>query len=189
MTRLDKTRKYLRQYHRDIGYIIAVLVIIYSVSGVAVNHIDDWNPNYSVEKIDGKTDPVNPGDKNDDQLAQIIINKLNITEQYKTSFRETEEKFKIFFEGNEVEFNLSTGEYSQVKIQKRWFLKEFNVLHKNEVKKVWTYVADVFAVLLIVLAVSGLIMVKGSKGFVWRGLILSLIGTAIPVFFLWLYFW
>ncbi len=189
MTRLDKARKYLRQYHRDIGYLIAVLVIIYSVSGVAVNHIDDWNPNYTVEKIDGKTDPVSNGEISDDELAQKYIQKLNITEQYKTSFRESEEKFKIFLEGNEVDINLLTGEYSMVRIQQRWLLKEFNVLHKNEVKKVWTYVADAFALLLIFLALSGLMMVKGSKGFVWRGLIFTIIGTAVPVFFLWLYFW
>ncbi len=35
--------------HRDIGYLIAGLTIIYAVSGIALNHKHDWNPNYIIE--------------------------------------------------------------------------------------------------------------------------------------------
>ena len=35
-----------RVSHRDIGYLIAGLTIIYALSGIALNHKNDWNPNY-----------------------------------------------------------------------------------------------------------------------------------------------
>ncbi len=45
-----KWRRVVRVFHRDIGYVAAALTIIFSISGIAVNHIEDWNPNYVVEK-------------------------------------------------------------------------------------------------------------------------------------------
>jgi hypothetical protein len=36
--------------HRDLGYLCFGLTIIYVISGVAVNHIDSWNPTYALEK-------------------------------------------------------------------------------------------------------------------------------------------
>jgi len=32
--------------HRDIGNFVAALTVVYCISGIAVNHIEDWNPNY-----------------------------------------------------------------------------------------------------------------------------------------------
>ena len=41
-------RKLIIATHRDVGYFFAGLTVIYAVSGVALNHIDDWNPNYVI---------------------------------------------------------------------------------------------------------------------------------------------
>jgi hypothetical protein len=67
------------------------------------------------------------------------------------------------------------------------FLKEVNFLHLNKPKQVWTYVADVFAVLLMFLAISGIVMVKGNKGISGRGKWLVLAGIMVPVIFLIIY--
>ena len=40
-------RKWFRVLHRDIGYVAVALIIAYGVSGLAVNHIEDWNPSYT----------------------------------------------------------------------------------------------------------------------------------------------
>ena len=40
-------RHLFRVVHRDIGYVAVALTLAYGLSGIAVNHIDDWNPNYS----------------------------------------------------------------------------------------------------------------------------------------------
>ena len=41
-------RKLIIATHRDVGYFFAGLTVIYAVSGIAVNHIEDWNPNYVI---------------------------------------------------------------------------------------------------------------------------------------------
>ncbi len=53
-----KLRKLNRVTHRDIGYLITGLTIIYAISGVALNHMHDgnWNPNYIIEKTEISTD-------------------------------------------------------------------------------------------------------------------------------------
>ena len=38
--------KFNRVTHRDMGYLIAGLTIIYALSGIALNHKNNWNPNY-----------------------------------------------------------------------------------------------------------------------------------------------
>jgi hypothetical protein len=42
-------------------------------------------------------------------------------------------------------------------------------LHENQVKG-WSYVADIYAGILIFLALSGLFMVPGKNGFMRRGI-------------------
>ena len=46
---MKKLRKWSRILHRDIGYFFIGTTIIYGLSGIALNHMNDWNPNYKVE--------------------------------------------------------------------------------------------------------------------------------------------
>ena len=43
-------RKLNNALHRDVGYLIVGLTIVYGVSGLAVNHRADWNPSYRTAK-------------------------------------------------------------------------------------------------------------------------------------------
>ena len=43
-------RGVFRIIHRDVGYVAVALTIAYALSGIAVNHIEDWNPNYSLDE-------------------------------------------------------------------------------------------------------------------------------------------
>ena len=43
-----RLRRLIAVVHRDLGYACAAMTIIYAISGVAVNHVADWNPNYSI---------------------------------------------------------------------------------------------------------------------------------------------
>ena len=45
-----KFKRLIIATHRDIGYFFAGLTVLYAISGVAVNHIDDWNPNYVIRR-------------------------------------------------------------------------------------------------------------------------------------------
>src|SRR5690606_41194055 len=40
-------RPWLRAIHRDVGYLAVGLTFVYALSGLAVNHIQDWDPNFT----------------------------------------------------------------------------------------------------------------------------------------------
>ncbi len=181
-------RKWNFVLHRDIGYLCIGLTILYAISGVAVNHIDDWNPSYeiskeslSIGKIERKSVIVSK------EEVDSILEKIGANQKFKNYHQTDENSLKIFLEDNKIKVNLKTGEVTQKISKRRFLLFESNFLHLNHPKKLWTYVADLYAVGLLILALSGLLMIFGKKKIKQRGVILSTIGFAIPVVFLVLY--
>jgi hypothetical protein len=57
-------------------------------------------------------------------------------------------------------------------------------LHATRGKQAWKYISDVYALLLLYLAISGLFMIKGKLGLRWRGTILVAAGVAVPVLYI-----
>ena len=69
-------------------------------------------------------------------------------------------------------------------VKARFLLKSLNTLHLNEIKSAWTYFSDLYAILLIYLALSALFMVRGKKGVKsLRGLLVAA-GFIIPAIFM-----
>lgn len=182
-------RKWLRILHRDIGYIATGLTVIYSISGIAVNHVQDWNPNYVITESTTQIGIVPDSVVNSDNLVQYILKKVGETGKLKNSFYPDSTSVKIFVEGNTITANIKSGEVFQEKVKSRAVFRETNFLHLNAPKKVWTYVADVFAVALIFLAISGLFMIKGKKGITGRGAWLTALGVLIPLLFYLIYYY
>ena len=60
-----------------------------------------------------------------------------------------------------------------------------NFLHLNHPKKAWTWVADLYAVALALLALSGLLMIRRRT--LRRGMMLTVVGVLVPCAFLFLY--
>lgn len=184
-----KWRKWLRIIHRDMGYILVGLTVIYSISGIAVNHMEDWNPNYIIEK---KTVFLSLDDnvKNSTNLlVDAILKESGVNEPAKKSFRPDSSIIKVFTENSKLQYDLQSEALTLESVKSRTGIRETNFLHLNGPKKVWTYVADTFAVCLIFLAISGLFMIKGKKGFKWRGALFLVAGIVIPVIFLIIYFY
>jgi len=185
--REKKIRIFLRKWHRDIGFFIAGLTVIYAISGVAVNHIDDWNPSYTITKELLKADTLPRQYWEAGNFDSIITAHLKLGEKPKEIFWQDEENVRLFYDGKTIDFNLATGELTIETTKGKPVLKEVNFLHLNKPKQVWTYVADVFAVLLAYLAISGVIMVKGKHGFGGRGKWIFIGGLLAPVIFWILY--
>ena len=182
-----KWRRLIRVLHRDVGYVAAALTIIYSISGIAVNHINDWNPNYIVN-IDSLSIPAIEDTIYSAEFAMnYVIDKANIKDSVKSYFRLSPHEIDIFIEGKTYSANLETGFVKVETITDRSGIKESNFLHLNKAKSIWTWVADLFAVSLILLAVTGLFMIKGKKGFIGRGKWLFALGIIIPIIFLFIY--
>lgn len=180
-------RKLLRILHRDFGYVAAGLTIIYAISGIAVNHIQDWNPNYKIEKTSLILDSL-PKNATQEEITEFVLKAVGETRELKNTYRSSPDELEIFVEGNSILVNYITKEVKQEKVNSRFFLKETNDLHLNKPKGIWTYVADIFAVALLFLAISGLFLIKGKNGIKGRGLWLTLIGLVIPLSF-WLYYY
>lgn len=183
-----KWRKWLRILHRDIGYLATALTVIYAISGVAVNHVGDWNPNYRIEKVIIELDSI-PSNYEKEEMVKYILAEIGETREVKNSFRPDPNRLDIFIEGNTISVNYETHEVTQEKVVPRPIIRETNFLHLNAPKKVWTYVADLFAVALAFLAISGLFMIKGKNGITGRGAWLTALGLIIPIVFLLLYYY
>jgi len=172
-----------RILHRDLGYFYIGLTIIYAISGIAVNHRQDWNPNYSIVNREFKYDK--PVQYNNTDIKQVndILSKVGETSNYKNHYFPKDSILTIFINGGNVKVNLHTGICSQETIRKRPLFWEVNFLHYNP-GGLWTWFSDIFCVMLIFLAISGLFIIKGKNGLKWRGTILGVIGIIIPILFL-----
>ena len=178
-----KWRKLFRAVHRDLGYVAVALVLAYGLSGLAVNHIEDWNPNYSYDERAVAIGPL--AGSLAEQEAQVIA-KLGIPRAaVRGHFQESANDLRVFLvEGQEVRVDPQTGRGTHKGLAKRAVLFEVNALHLNNLKGIWTYVADVFAVALIVLALTGIVMMKGDRGLAGRGKWFVGAGLLVPVGFI-----
>lgn len=176
-------RKLLRALHRDIGYFIAALVCAYSVSGVAVNHIDAWNPSYAIEQRAITMQPL-VGDLT--AMQEQVVQSLALDRADVTGHRLLSQHAFVLFlrEGGEVRLDPTTGRGRLKLVQPRPLLRSFNVLHLNHIKGAWTWFADAFAVMLVTLALTGLVMLKGKLGLSGRGKWFAAAGLAAPIAFL-----
>jgi len=183
-----KWRKWNNIIHRDLGYLCVGLTIIYAVSGVAVNHVQDWNPNYIVEKQEKQIKPILAVDSISVKTVLDILEKLEETSSFKNYFRPDSQTVQIFLERSTIYVNLKTGRVIQETVKDRPILREMNFLHLNHPKRLWTWFADLYAISLALLAITGIFVIKGKKGLKGRGKWLILRGVLFPIIFLLFYF-
>ena len=82
--------------------------------------------------------------------------------------------------GEELVVDTRTGQGREKSLARRRGLYEVNALHLNNLKGAWTWVADAFAIALVVLATSGLFMLDGARGLAGRGKYFVLAGLVPP---------
>lgn len=179
--------KWNRVVHRDLGYLAVGLTLIYAISGFVVNHVQDWNPNYEISHIKTNIGKEELSTGNLDEIVRDILNKLSLSTNYKTTFRPEPDILRIFLKDNTIEVNFTTGDVVQEIVKTRPLVYEMNFLHLNHPKKAWTYVADLYAISLAILAITGLFILKGKQGIRGRGAWLTIAGFVLPMIFLWLY--
>lgn len=248
-------RAVLRTIHRDFGFFAVGLTLIYATSGVAVNHINDWNPSF--KEYQRSLTLAGPLPEDDGEAASLVLDALEIEEEPADVFgrRETLVRYDVKTPDAEVEVRTDEGEVhvtrgretevfeldeslppgdwaaavaglrvagikgEPVSVHRvdiptreltvsferrtvivndlgdeadvfeqgekpRFFLYVANWLHLNRGKKGWTIIADFYAVVLLVLAFSGMLMVRGKQGLFGRGGVFLLIGLAVPVIYI-----
>jgi hypothetical protein len=179
-------RRWLRAIHRDLGYLAVGLTVVYALSGLAVNHIADWDPNFHNSETTHELGAlVGPGEprKTDDELADVVAAKLAIEGRPKEVYRLGDDALEILYEHRTLHVTPTTGHVIDEEQKPRFLFRVANFLHLNRGKKAWTYFADAYAGGLLFLAISGLFMIPGKKGLLGRGAVFLAIGVAIPVLY------
>jgi len=179
-----KWRRWNYVLHRDIGFLCIGLTLAYAISGVAVNHISQWNPSYRVERVETNIGQV-VGNPTDAGTIRTILARLDERGKLESSYRPDPNRLQLFVEGRSIMVELASGHVVHDRAIPRPVLREMNFLHLNHPKKAWTWAADLYAVALAFLAISGLFMIR--KKTLRRGLVLTGAGIAFPLFFLWIY--
>ncbi len=168
--------------HRDVGYFFAGLTVLYAVSGVAVNHVADWNPSYRLKKTRHEVGLVPNGSAI--EQGREVARRLGIDAEPMSAVRVGPTLLKVFFEDRTLTVSLPGGEVEDEHRARRFFLYEVNFLHLNKGKGWWTWFADLYAIGLAVLAVTGLFIIPGRKGLSGRGKWLMGAGLLSPLLYL-----
>jgi hypothetical protein len=174
-------RKWNRIIHRDAGYFFFGLFIIYAVSGIALNHRDDWNPNYIItNQRFTYSEQITRQSVSNEFVSDLLV-AIDEKPEFKKYYFPNPNTLKIFIEDGSVILDVKSGHGLIEKIKKRPIFKDINFLHYNNPKKFWTFYADLFAAFMIIIAISGLIIVRGKNGFKKRGLWFVLAGIIAPI--------
>src|SRR5207248_2187598 len=172
----------LRSLHRDTGYVAVGLTLIYALSGLAVNHIADWDPNF--RSYATTYELRQPLGADDQAAATTVLQRLGIHGSPRQVYRAAPDQLEIRLDKRTFHVNPQTGRVIDEGQKSRFLLRIANWLHLNRGKKAWTYFADAYAVALLFLATSGLFMLPGKLGLRGRGGIFVLLGAAIPVVYI-----
>ena len=182
---MKQLRKWSRILHRDLGYFFVGTSIIFGISGIALNHLKDWNPNYEVT-IERKTTNIDlsKGNVNKEKVLRLL-DEIDAEDDFKSyNFVEQGQILRIYLSGrSSVTVRPSTGEVMAEYVKKRLVFYQVNFLHYNP-NKWWMWFSDIFAGALIFLAITSFFIVRGKKGAWGRGGIYIVLGIIIPILFL-----
>ena len=174
-------RAKIRSLHRDIGYLIIGFTIIYAISGIAVNHIGEWDANFShYEKNLVVPDHIDIDVPN---ATEKILSHLDISSSPVDIF-DSEHELEILLPLQEIVIDKESNRITVRGKNPRPFLRTVNWLHLNRGKRAWTILADAYAGLLLFVALTGLIMIPDKKRrwiakYTW-----VMFGIAIPIVYL-----
>ncbi len=159
--------KVMRALHRDIGFLMVGLMVIYSLSGSLLIHRGT-----DFMKHDVKTErTLSPNMTMEDVASNLWIRD--------TQGAKTEGDVITFSNG--TTYNMATGETVNVSRELIYPFNEFTMLHKtggNSVGKIFTTISGI---MLFFLAISSFWMYKRENRNFKRGIILASIGLILAI--------
>lgn len=171
-------RRLNRATHRDLGYFCSSLIIVYALSGLALNHVDDWNPDLIVHKETVQIpDALRQGELTPERVR--ALSELVGQSEYKVFDVPSPGRVKIYYEDASLHLRFDEGVGKYEAVRRRPVFYEVNFLHRNSFKP-WRWASDVFAVFLITINITGLLLLKGKQGLGGRGKWWVLAGAIPP---------
>ena len=173
-----KLVKWLRIIHRDLGFLMVGVCLVYAISGILLNHMNGKDPSFKTEE---KSIQLEKGLSKEELL--ITWNDREGLPELKKILPIDENHQRLMLNGGVGVYNSHNGHVDYETHSKRQFIYWINKLHYNRVNG-WSFMADFFAISLIFFAISGLLMVKGKKGLSGSGKWYLLMGLLIPVLYI-----
>ncbi|MDR0795912.1 MAG: PepSY-associated TM helix domain-containing protein [Tannerella sp.] len=172
-----KWTRILRVIHRDLGYFTVGFTLVYAISGIILNHLGNSDPAFKTET---KTIQF-PANLEESGLSAACLADAKLP-AVKRILRMDDSRLRLLFASGIGVYDTSSGSLSYEIHEKRILVYWINRLHYNKVKG-WSPVADFFAGSLILLAISGLFIVKGKRGLAGSGKWYLIIGILIPILY------
>lgn len=157
---------YMRLLHRDVGFFVIGLTIIYSISGIVLIYRDtDFLKNK--ELIEMKLPP----NLEETELAKALyIWDLKILKTKGNT---------VFFKDGA--YNKTTGVAKYTSQELPDWLNKFNNLHQSSSESRVHWCTTIFGLLLLFLAISSFWMFKPKTKLFRRGIYLAIAGTAFAI--------
>ena len=178
-----RLRKLNNIIHRDFGYFFAGTTIIYSLSGLAVNHVDDWNPNFVIKRRNIPITSPRDSDAITTDWVMSLLEPLGEQDHYRSHDFPSPKKVKIYLDEGSVFVDLGTQQGVYETVTRRPLFYQINFLHLSP-KTYWLVFSDIFAVSLIVICLTGLFVLSGKQGITGRGAWFAGAGLLVPLLFL-----
>jgi hypothetical protein len=183
---MKKLRKWSRILHRDFGFLFVGTTLIYAISGIALNHMKDWDPNYSIENKDVSIRADLSKKNFTEALLLEELSRHDLDDQYTNHYWPRDNTLKVFLDGrSSALINTERKEAYLELVTKRPVFYQTNYLHYNP-NAWWKWFSDVYAAALILFALTSLVMVRGKKGIKGRGGMYVIAGIIIPLMILFL---
>ncbi len=157
------------------------MTLVYAVSGIAVNHRHHWDPSYRVTVE--RTSIAPPGTGPTDAVRPVVLARLAPPESVLSTWRARPDLLQVFVDGAVYDVHLDTGEVVRRGSRPRPLLFVLNFLHLNSGKGLWTGIADAYAGVLLLLALTGPFLVRGRRGPAGRGGWLLAAGALVPLLY------
>ncbi|MFY7672608.1 PepSY-associated TM helix domain-containing protein [Tenacibaculum sp. MEBiC06402] len=170
-----------RGLHRDIAYFYLGLIIAFSFSGIILNHRQDWYPmNYVYES---KPFELKLPENKKDITKDFIASKTKEIGKY-DGHRIRDGKLRVYFKGNAIfDADASSGKGTVEFKRKVPIIGHSMYLHKST-NNFWIWYSDIFGIAMLVIAITGVMIPMGKKGFKARGWKFAVLGMIIPLLFL-----
>ncbi len=182
-----QTSRITRWLHIYLSMISFAIVLFFSVTGITLNHADYFQAKTTTTQEKGTLKPewVNNKDTN-------LVAKLNIAEYFRNTFsvkgavsdfRIDDAQVSIAYKGPGYEadafIDRQTGAF-ELSQTRTGFVGFINDLHKGrDTGKIWSWVIDIAAVLMVLISLTGLILLLFIKKKKTSGLILAVVGLLI----------
>jgi hypothetical protein len=173
----SKALRWIRIIHRDLGFLMVGVSLIYAISGILLNHLKDGDdPAYKI----WRRQHVFERGLSKEQLSVAWEAQPDLPTLKRIFDNDEESGYRLMLSGGMGIYDPQSGAVEYEVSRKRALIYWINRLHYNKVNG-WSPMADFFAGALIFFALSGLIMVKGKHGIAGRGKWYVLLGLAIPI--------